>query len=597
MTVRKRARIAQGRHFEAAADGDSDIDIIDGSHGGRFSDSESGSDFEVLPLEKPVTRKKSNIKNDSDWEEQLDIDSAGADDHEDDDISGDEVQAPDDGSLGGSSDESSAEEAESWGEKRDYYGKDEAQSIEDLELEKQEAARLQKAELARLLESDFDIVTPIAPEQDKSTAATAVLGQNVTKDRKIEKIERKLTDEDRLRLLDLEAPEALALADEFCALRPMLKELKLKVYNETVCDFVRLKLQCLSLYLANVSAYFALRWSGDVADMSTHPVIDSLMKSRACWSKIAIIDDDGVSKSTSEKLEQAHLEEGANHSEGSNASATDNSFVDSSDESEEIDKPIAFEEGNVETAEIGDEDRQVLNAGKIVKPSVKLNFELSDDLLSQSADANDHSSEYGESERINDAEAEEIRRRRKSLRFFAAQIEQKIGRTRKGAEGDVDLPYKDREDWQLRQQQASAAAAAKAENSELDTANDDEYDQNIVQSTAASNKKDQKSQQKSLRKNQRDMQLESQQEEDGEASETKRGITYEISKNKGLTPKRPKENRNPRVKKRKKFEKALKRHSSRQAVFKGKPQGAYGGEMTGIKANLIRSVRLWTAFW
>jgi len=42
----------------------------------------------------------------------------------------------------------------------------------------------------------------------------------------------------------------------------------------------------------------------------------------------------------------------------------------------------------------------------------------------------------------------------------------------------------------------------------------------------------------------------------------KRAITYQISRNKGLTPKRKKEQRNPRVKHRKKFRKAIIRRRS-----------------------------------
>jgi Sas10 C-terminal domain. len=44
--------------------------------------------------------------------------------------------------------------------------------------------------------------------------------------------------------------------------------------------------------------------------------------------------------------------------------------------------------------------------------------------------------------------------------------------------------------------------------------------------------------------------------EEEEKEEVKRGITYQIAKNKGLTPHRKKEQRNPRVKHRNKFRKA-----------------------------------------
>lgn len=52
----------------------------------------------------------------------------------------------------------------------------------------------------------------------------------------------------------------------------------------------------------------------------------------------------------------------------------------------------------------------------------------------------------------------------------------------------------------------------------------------------------------------------------GEDQDGKRAITYQISRNKGLTPKRKKEQRNPRVKHRKKF---------RKAVIKRKSQVSY----------------------
>ena len=66
-----------------------------------------------------------------------------------------------------------------------------------------------------------------------------------------------------------------------------------------------------------------------------------------------------------------------------------------------------------------------------------------------------------------------------------------------------------------------------------------------------------------------------------------------IEKNKGLTPKRKKEVRNPRLKKRLKYEDKKKKLRSVRAVYKGgEGKGGYQGELTGIKGGLIRSVKL-----
>jgi U3 small nucleolar RNA-associated protein 3 len=78
---------------------------------------------------------------------------------------------------------------------------------------------------------------------------------------------------------------------------------------------------------------------------------------------------------------------------------------------------------------------------------------------------------------------------------------------------------------------------------------------------------------------------------DEEEGTIKRPINYEIEKNKGLTPKRPKMYRNPRVRNRIKARKAvIKRKSIVQNI---RPQDKrYSGEATGIRTNVVRAVKI-----
>lgn len=76
--------------------------------------------------------------------------------------------------------------------------------------------------------------------------------------------------------------------------------------------------------------------------------------------------------------------------------------------------------------------------------------------------------------------------------------------------------------------------------------------------------------------------------------DAKRGVTYEIMANKGLMPHRKKANRNPRVKKREMYAKAVTaRKGQVRDVIVG-AAGAYGGEKTGIKSNVSRSRKIQT---
>lgn len=79
-------------------------------------------------------------------------------------------------------------------------------------------------------------------------------------------------------------------------------------------------------------------------------------------------------------------------------------------------------------------------------------------------------------------------------------------------------------------------------------------------------------------------------DDDEEESAEKRAITYQMEKNKGMTAQKRKELRNPRVKHRAKFRRAKIRRKGQVRDFK--PQGHYGGELTGIRAGIIRSRKI-----
>ncbi|XP_039206260.1 something about silencing protein 10 [Crotalus tigris] len=76
-----------------------------------------------------------------------------------------------------------------------------------------------------------------------------------------------------------------------------------------------------------------------------------------------------------------------------------------------------------------------------------------------------------------------------------------------------------------------------------------------------------------------------------EESDQKRGATYQMLKNKGLTPRRKKIDRNPRVKHREKFRRAKIRRKGQVREFRREIQ-KYAGELSGIRAGVKKSIKL-----
>ncbi|KAM8914536.1 something about silencing protein 10 isoform 3-T3 [Spinachia spinachia] len=77
----------------------------------------------------------------------------------------------------------------------------------------------------------------------------------------------------------------------------------------------------------------------------------------------------------------------------------------------------------------------------------------------------------------------------------------------------------------------------------------------------------------------------------GEDADAKRGITYQMFKNKGLTPKRKKIDRNPRVKHREKFRRAKIRRKGQVRDVR-REETRYSGELSGIRAGVKKSTKL-----
>jgi U3 small nucleolar RNA-associated protein 3 len=198
------------------------------------------------------------------------------------------------------------------------------------------------------------------------------------------------------------------------------------------------------------------------------------------------------------------------------------------------------------------------------------------------------------------------------LRFYTSQIAQKANKRGTGgrnAGGDEDVPHRERlRDRQARlnaeaekrgRRQADAGAELGGESDEYDTKQakqirkeveeDDYYD--LVAARSAKKKSDKVA----FAEAQKLAALEGGRvvEEETVGPDGKRKISYAIEKNKGLTPHRKKDVRNPRVKKRKKYDEKKKKLASMKPTYKGgEGRGGYKGELTGIKKGLVKSTKL-----
>ncbi|KAI9676990.1 MAG: hypothetical protein M1817_006829 [Caeruleum heppii] len=399
-----------------------------------------------------------------------------------------------------------------------------------------------------------------------------------------------------------------------------------------------IKYQALSAYLGTLSMYFALLTSGSegshgtavamsAADLRDHAVMDSLVKTRELWKMVQdlrVPETHELAMATNGDLDQPdevshdepHATERLTITNGKTNGEIDGKLIEPAKSKKQLALESAKAEAQLRRAERIRQTEEDLSSLSL--PTKRFKKPTTSSKQATTAPPADDS-DFGEETSLPLHELrskEEARRKKKTLGFYTSQIAQKAnrrGQAGKDAGGDTDLPYRER--LKDRQARLNAEAEKRGKKSSGDVkrgldhdGNDDDNDEPnhaLAKTLRDGDDEDyydliahRTQTRKATKKAHHDASLLAPDPitrvAEPDPVDGKRGLTYQISANKGLHPKRSKEVRNPRVKKRKQFEEKRKKLGSVRQVYKpgGEGRGGYKGELTGIKGGLVRSVKL-----
>ena len=621
-------RKGSGRHSDEPTGPNLDV----GSSRKRIRDFEDVADSDDefhLNRDKVLLNEEPEAKRRRKWQEQEEflepsdeevLDYSGAEEDEDD-IDG-HGAADEIGTQSEDSDDGDAEaegEETGWGMSReDIYGADDIETEEQALEEEAEALRLQKKQLQSMTAADYGFDESEWQDAGDKQGGDGSMVNVVTEVLPQLQISEDMSAAERLKLLKARYPEFEPLSKELLSMSEthtqLTTESEKKLAQESLEQFPNLvtRLRAASAYVGALTMYFALLTSTaksggegvvaiSAAQLRDHGIMDSLVKCRELWLRVEQLledpkprvqkTDDPIKPNVSQiQLRQPQQERHAQKSRSQRHA-----------EAVEAEAAKRKEERMQRT----EADLVGLDA-LLVKPKSIESRKTNDSTAGQRV-----GSDFEEEAALTAHEAAEKAKRKKSLRFYTSQIAQKSnkrGVAGRNAGGDDDIPYRERlRDRQARlnaeaerrgQHKSNAAADLGGESDEDDARQaqeirgegDNDY-YNIIASKTARKKADKTA----FAEAQRQAALQGGQvrQEEVVGPDGKRKITYAIEKNKGLTPHRKKDVRNPRVKKRKKFEEKKKKLGSIKAVYKGgEGRGGYGGELTGIKKGLVKSTKL-----
>lgn len=552
---------------------------------------------------------------------------------EDEDVE-DEEDYDDDEAMGkakkGDDSEEEDEGIAAWGSsKKDLYNADQINTEADALEEEQEAKRLQMKQLEAMDEADYGFDESEwadageASDAEDAGVVTEVLPQlEITED---------MSTDEKLKILKSRYPEFEPLAKDFVDLQSVYKDLQQSAANSSTDDDSAdepqpssvpvVKFRALSAYLGTISMYFMLLSSSSPdaaseqvpmtpAELRQHPVMGSLVKFRKLWNSVKDLQEEIMDEPAQTPIQEANIQPAVTKKQPK---------AEAKPKQRKLTKAEAkAAAAQAEAEELRTERIRQTEAGFADLDNLTTEPTRKRKTQKTKTPVKDDDSDFGDEDALTAHEAEEKAKQKRSLRFYTSQIAQKSNKRHtagRDAGGDADLPYRER----LRDRQARLNAEAEKRgkkqlnpDQELGGDSDDEdrriakelrrgeggkdgndedeyYD--MVAARSKKRKDDKQARHDAYSEAERLGGRVYAQEEVG--ADGKRAITYQIQKNKGLHAKRSKDSRNPRVKKRKKFEEKKKKLGSIKQLYKGgEGRGGYGGELTGIKKNLVKSVKL-----
>ncbi|KAI8388429.1 Sas10 C-terminal domain-containing protein [Radiomyces spectabilis] len=537
-------------------------------------------------------------------EEVYGLEGLDSEEEEEQELSDDEI-------IGGDQEEEAEVEDKTWGRsKKAYYNADEGSDLDEMQEEEAEALRIQKERLNAMDEADFmdDTMAGWGAGADQDAEADRKLVEDVNKDLddinfdviKTEKRRKNLPVAEKIKILQNESPELLDLLNEFKLKSEICKSLedtitKIKAHEQQdslEAQFILFKNHIMMVYLTNVSFYFVLKAS-DVRDVRGHPVIQALVELRMTLDKLEKVEkklgsrlDDFIATLDAPAIDKTEVIPEPSKQRTKKSKKTQPSAAAAVSYSDDEDDLLDLEEEAAEDASsaVLDIEEEFKSLKKAAKAGKKRKRAFADD--------------FGELDALDMVDMEDKIAKKRSIRDYVAKIDAKQAKLQSKYHGDSDLPYRERQPREKKgvpQPKDTSADLDEADWDEADEmvaadidrvgSNDDDGDDYYNQ--VASTKSERKAAKKEQYEAERTPVMDSDYKvEDGE----KRLASYQILKNKGLTPHRKKENRNARVKHRNRYESRLKKLSSVRQVVKPL-QGNYGGETTGIKTNVARSVK------
>lgn len=560
------------------------------------------------------------------WEGNAIMDlPSSSDDHSDEGCRKEDADF-DDISDDGLGSEEEDEGDERWGRrKQSYYAADQ----EAGEEEAKEAARLQRKRLGALSEGDFFAATGLDGAGSSST--TQKEGEIVYFSSSSESASEDGDEqEDQRQAQKGDSVEFDALMVDFKdKLRHLRDHLGPAIANRTSNDpklshglaFLRVKHRLLSAYCTYVAYYIAMKVEGK--QVEGHPVIDRLVEYRLLLERIKPLearvqsqvdrllqaaakadqDDLAIQAGSVQFVDDGSGEEEAHARPRPEAMLPFDVRHAEGEDGEQVYRPpriapLAYPEAGAESAKQGKHEERLQKH----KSRSRLLRELGDALgdNGDSDDAPPEDEDYAPYKRHTDRrEAQrEAYEEENMMRFTEARAGKHASGKRAKPVDELDGLDSFFDEVQGMRYEDGAKSSSnsskkvkrskKEDGSDISEIEDDLYQQAIrgKQSLSSANKKASSGRKKQGTTSFRPI-------VDQPAS-YRRPADYAILKNKGLTPHRPKDVRNPRVHNRNRFERAEKRLGSFKPVARGgKAAGTkkYSGEGSGIRTNLSRSVR------